>query len=259
MQIKQKHKDINSHLSILLIIGIGISILTIITSSINNLQDIRSRAGESEDAERCVNSPGCCKEIADTGDALKCSWGEGRGYCPLDVCARISGKGQKCGWYWIWHDKADSPNKDIGTNMPNGYGCMIGDSPQTMHPKYGGGPTSLPQPTVTIIPTSAPIPTDTPILLQPSDTPSPTYSQPTLIPNTPIIPVASPTIQINPTVILINPTSIPVNPTSVVMPTLASSPTPQPTPIDKIIKKAMDDIFQKTKKILFEFINTILP
>ncbi len=154
-------------------------------------QTINSRADEAIDAERCPNPPACCQQIAETGDALQCSWDEGRGYCPPDVCSKISGKGQKCGWYWIWHDKDSSPDKNIGTNMPNGYGCMIGESEATMRPKYTSSgattapprPTSPPSPT-TFIPSTAPEPTSPPPP-EPTVAPPPAVTIPTTPPQQP--------------------------------------------------------------------------
>lgn len=122
---------------------------------------------------RCQTDPSCCANIvkkaqemgediydADDGDQPyhECEWPE-RGYCkPSTTCNKlpdgIKYRGH-CGWYWAFHD---ANGGDLGTNTPNGYGCMIGDSEATMRPICGGGGTN-PTPTT---PPGNPTPTTPP-------------------------------------------------------------------------------------------------
>ena len=99
----------------------------------------------------CVNSPPCCAN-------LSCCWIE-KGYCRLEQCGSTKGG---CGWYWIWHDEE--------TSKPEGYGCMQGSSPETMHPINANVITPTSAPTTPLIPTNPPVeeePTSTSIPINP--------------------------------------------------------------------------------------------
>jgi len=176
---------------------------------------------EGSDCDLCTNEPPCCAEIRNTHDAFACEWPT-RGWCQPSTCSQIEGKGQKCGWYWVFHDANDNDYK-LGTNGINGYGCMIGATEQTMRPRCGPQasivptqippttplqPTSQPQPTQAVAPTLAPQPTSAPS----PNNPFPTQIQvfpttktffPTSTPNQSSIPLFSlpkfsfPTIKLN--------------------------------------------------------------
>lgn len=126
--------------------------------------DIRSRASVEDDKNYCVNPPECCARMDQSHDAHECEWPI-RGYCRN--CGSIEGKNERCGWYWIFHNANDNEYK-LGTNSPDGYGCMIGDE-GNMRPKYNAdGSINTLQPTAkpTAIPTQKPTsipPTPTPV------------------------------------------------------------------------------------------------
>lgn len=171
---------------------------------------------EGNDCEFCNNEPECCKEVESTHEA-PCDWPT-RGWCKPSTCAQIEGKGQRCGWYWLFHNANDNEYK-LGTNSPNGYGCMIGESESTMKPRCTAqgpitlAPSNAPTPTQTAIPTTIPtlIPTE---ILQPTQEPLP----PTAIPTQPNS--AIPTTRLLPL-----PTDIPTN--QVIIPTTVLIPSPQ--------------------------------
>lgn len=149
-----------------------------------------------EECGFCKNEPDCCAQIRETKDATECSWPI-RGYCNPNTCSQAEGNKQKCGWYWVFHNANDN-EYHIGTNSPNGYGCMIGDTEATMHPRCD--PT--------------PIPT-----MKPTITPYPTQRPPTIIPTRmPPPPTSAPL-----------PTSVPV-PTVFIIPSATVLPTVQPAP-----------------------------
>jgi len=236
----------------------------------NKSQENRTYAyTEEEEAQFCTNQPSCCddiiKQLNEKGDISDlpdgeqpyhaCDWPL-RGYCQMSVCGQLpSGKKYRgeCGWYWIWHDKDASPNKDIGTNMPSGYGCMIGDSEATMRPKYGSSPTNPPQPT------NPPRPSDTPIPSEPTPTEI-LYPTETPIPTLPPGIYFSPTPQSSvPTQPIFYPTSVPTNPPPQITETVENTPTPIPTPFISKVTKQVSDFIQQTKEAIIKFFNTILP
>lgn len=159
-----KH-NLKIYISLLIIIAAFAGITSLLNLK-GYSQDFRSRADQASDDRFCPNQPDCCAKIVETGDPLACGDFIERMYCPLNVCAAITAqRKQRCGWYWIWHDKNNSPNKNLGTNAPNGYGCMIGDSESTMHPRYTPSGTTItprplfsptPLPTRPFVPTSSP-------------------------------------------------------------------------------------------------------
>lgn len=132
-----------------------------------------------EECGFCKNEPDCCVEMRSTKDAFACSWPI-RGYCKPDTCNQIDGNHQKCGWYWAFHDANDN-DYHLGTNSSSGYGCMIGDSEATMHPRCE--PTPIPTVRPTTRPTSAPFP----ISLPPSATLQPTQPPAVQVPS-PMLP-----------------------------------------------------------------------
>lgn len=150
-----------------------------------NSGENRVSASVELDQKFCVNRPSCCAQIVETHDAHACEDFIERMYCPLDVCSAIEGRNERCGWYWIWHDMNDDPVYHLGTNNPDGYGCMIGDSPQTMVPKYTStGATITPKPPASPTPkaTSTPVVTPT-VYIPPTVYLSPTaYVYPTSYP-----------------------------------------------------------------------------
>ena len=172
--------------------------------------DIRSRASVEDDAKYCVNPPDCCARMDQSRDAHECEWPI-RGYCMN--CGSIEGKNEKCGWYWIWHDANDNEYK-LGTNGPDGYGCMIGDSPGTMRPKYNSdGSINTLKPTTA--PTTAPAPTTKP--------------QPTVAPAVPTEPPIIPEQQTSKTKV-INEDAFPTEPIEPKVINVFESPTPSPIP-----------------------------
>ncbi len=263
---KIKNTKSNRRFNTILLIGIVFSSLTTfgLVNNPNNNQDIRSHASVEDDAVACVKAPACCDEIVKTGDAHACPdpWGvEGRGYCPLSVCGAIEGKKERCGWYWIWHNKDDNDYK-IGTNAPDGYGCMIGDSESTMRPKYGpGGATNpppqptQPPPTATIYLPPTSIPTAVPTVFIPTSFPTQVPSYPTSIPTVP----SNPTGNIMPTVYL--------PPTLYIYPTVTSEPSYTPTPTPKLFslpnilppKEKVMTFLDTLKTKIGKFLSMILP
>lgn len=196
-----KASRIHFVLFLLLILLFSLSLIVI---KQKNSYDIRSRASVEDDVKYCVNAPECCARIDVTHDAHECDWPI-RGYCRN--CGSIDGKNERCGWYWIFHNANDNEYK-LGTNSPDGYGCMIGDE-GNMRPKYNAdGTINKLQPTA--IPTTIPT------------------QKPTSIPPTTVIP--------QPTKKIIQPTQskpqVPF-PTAVVQPKVVNifeSPTPTPIP-----------------------------
>ncbi len=213
-------------------------------------QDLRSLASEEDDANYCVKAPDCCSAISKTHDAHECDWPI-RGYC--NNCGDIEGKNERCGWYWIWHDKSDSPDKNIGTNMPAGYGCMIGDSPGSMRPKYNADgsvntlkPTSIPvTPTQIPQPTSLPVPTSIQIL--PTEVPPTNPPVSTQIPEQPL-----PRPQITYVPIIIPPYT---------PPTLTPTPTPFKINLPNILpaKEKVQSFLEGIRLNLLDFFSKILP
>jgi hypothetical protein len=139
---------------------------------------------EGNDCDLCINEPPCCAEIINTHDAFSCEWPT-RGWCQPSTCSQIEGKGQKCGWYWVFHDANDNDYK-LGTNGVNGYGCMIGATEQTMRPRCGPQASIVPtiQPTIPPQPTSPPQSTQAPeptTAFQPTSQPPPNNPFPTQI------------------------------------------------------------------------------
>lgn len=258
-----KH-NLKIYLSLLIIIA-AFAGLTSFLNLKGFSQDIRSRADQSADDANCPNPPDCCVRMASSHDPFECDWPI-RGYCTLDICNGIDGKKQRCGWYWIWHNQDDTPG--IGTNTPNGYGCMIGDSEATMHPKYSpSGATVTPKPSVsptplpTVIPPTSTLPTNTPIIIQPTTTPLPTQ---------PYFPTVTPTIFRQPSISYISPTMPSSDdegnptPTNYIQPTVNNqqpSTTPKPTrePIIPKIEKQVNSFFQEIKIQLSKFISNVLP
>ncbi len=160
-------------------------------------QDITTKAIENE-CDYCINEPSCCADVQINHEA-PCDWPI-RGYCKPNTCAQIEGKGQRCGWYWIWHDQNDTPG--LGTNTPNGYGCMIGASEATMHPRCGPQatptiyvPSPSPSPTPTLIPSPFPTPTSIP---QPTEIPVPIPTTPPSKPTSMMLPLPYLTTTIEP-------------------------------------------------------------
>jgi len=141
---------------------------------------------EGSDCDLCINEPPCCAEIRNTHDAFGCDWPT-RGWCQPSTCSQIEGKGQRCGWYWIFHNANDNDYK-LGTNSPNGYGCMIGETEQTMRPRCGPQASIIP---TKILPSTSLQPTT---FQQPTNPPQPTTAplQPTVvIPRSPTQPLPS--------------------------------------------------------------------
>lgn len=153
--------------------------------------------------ERCLREDPCCAQMVAEQDYSLCEWADPRGYCRPETCDKLppglEGRG-RCGWYWGFHDAGGG---DLGTNTANGYGCMIGSSPETMVP-ICGSPTRPPQPTQPPQPTDQPTarptrrptqptkPTNEPTqkpTKEPTEAPEPTDSKPTspnaIIPTTP--------------------------------------------------------------------------
>jgi hypothetical protein len=250
----------------LLIIIVAFAGLTSFLNLKGYSQDLRSRADDFSEGVYCYKPPDCCVRMASSHDPFECEWPI-RGFCTLDICNGIEGKKQRCGWYWIWHNQDDTPG--IGTNTPNGYGCMIGDSEATMHPKYSpSGATVTPKPSVsptplpTAIPPTSSLPTSTPIIYQPTTTPIPTQQY---------IPTVSPTTAIRLSVTYPSPTlphtggggGNPV-PSSYIQPTannLQPSSTPKPThePIIPKIGKQVNDFWGDIKTNLQKFFSSVLP
>ncbi len=219
--------------------------------TVGKSQDLRSRAEEETNEEFCKNhcqwpdhpctskkeeskayNPGCCGEIAKTGDPMACSWPD-RGWCYPDECASIPAdvKSQRCG----------GP-RESWCNLCKERGC--GDSPNPTQPPPPP-PTATPYqppPTATLVPTVYVPPTT--ILL------------PTVIPTTAFIPTAPPTYI---TVIM--------QPTVIVLPTLPPKPTLTPTPTPKKItlpqilppKEKIQTFWEKLKIQLSSFLTNILP
>ncbi len=183
--------------------------LILIKFNQRNSYDIRSRASVEDDAKYCVNPPECCARMDQSHDAHECEWPI-RGYCRN--CGSIEGKNERCGWYWIFHNANDNEYK-LGTNSPDGYGCMIGDQ-GNMRPKYNAdGSINTPKPTVaptavpaqkptSVPPTTAPVPT--------KETPQPTKKIVQPVPQKP--PNEFPTTVVQPKVIEVfeSPTPSPV-------------------------------------------------
>ena len=132
-----------------------------------------------EECGFCKQEPDCCVEMRSTGDAFACSWPI-RGYCTPDTCNHIDGNHQKCGWYWAFHD-ANANEYHLGTNSSKGYGCMIGDTEATMHPRCD------PSPVPTVKPTAKPLPT-----VKPTSRPLPTALPPTTAPTAYLPPSTAP-------------------------------------------------------------------
>ena len=207
----------------------------------------------------CIGEPDCCTRMRNSHDPFECEWPT-RGWCKPEICSQIEGKGQRCGWYWLFHNANDNDYK-LGTNSPNGYGCMIGDSEATMRPKCGptpiptspptptAVPTSPPPPTSVPLPTSAPMPTNPPpIEVIPTDIPPPIEIPPTKY----IPPVEPPT-----TVPTENPYqsqgfSIPLMQIPTI-PMVCSSTTTRPDPISYVLDQITyyDHVIENTINIKF--------
>ncbi|MFA9288369.1 MAG: hypothetical protein ACEQSA_00620 [Weeksellaceae bacterium] len=150
-----------------------------------------------QDGLFCTVGPPCCDAMVARRDTRACCWPE-RAACTPQQCAAAGGDQRNCGWWWKYHDGY--------TNGATGYGCMIGDSPETMRPINGG---QAPQPTTPPQPTSAPQPTNPP-------------QQPTSIPTTrpQVTTFLPPVIQ----------TLIPQQPTSTPKPNTAYTPNTYTSP-----------------------------
>jgi len=181
--MKKRKKDIPVYIVLISIVSL-LSLLAVgflLAHSLSKNEPLTTSAkAEGNDCDLCINEPSCCAEIASTHDAHACDWPT-RGWCKPSTCGQIEGKGERCGWYWIWHNANDNDYK-LGTNSPNGYGCMIGPSESTMQPRCTPAgaitlaPTS-PIPPPTVIPTSAPLPTIPPS--QPTQEPEKPTPEPT--------------------------------------------------------------------------------
>lgn len=279
----------NPNLFLLIIIGI---ILLGLVSALIVLQktslSLRSSASPTCDPN-CVTEPACCGEILnqlrEKGDITDlpdseqpyhaCEWPI-RGYCRPETCNQLPSGLQyrgRCGWYWSFH------NEDPNINTPNGYGCMIGNTPETMRPICGGGgppPTSGPRPTNPPPPTNPPtrpprVPTATPAqpIYQPTVrptspqlplVPSATYApgQPTQPPTNPTTgePPPNPTSEAPPVTI---PTDTQFIPPFVPPPGEVSSPTPTPVPAFWEVAQNVERFFNQTRSTLIKFFTTILP
>lgn len=239
--------------------------ILVVSLFISKNQETRTRAASLEEEFRnCITPPKCCYDIVQTGDAFSCPtpWGvdgDGRGWCPPSMCAAIQGKGQRCGWYWLFHDEKDTPG--IGTNTPTGYGCMIGDSEATMKMKFNPDgtlisypsavtptvqPTKVPRPTEIVLPTS-PQPTPTEIVLPPTNSPVPTQ----ILEPTQIQRPAQPVVTYIPIVL----------PTNRPQPTVTPTPTPFKFTLPNILppKEKVDSFFTSVKTNLLDFLSKILP
>lgn len=253
---KINNTKFNRRFNAILLIGIVFSILTIfgLVNNPNNNQDIRSRASVEDDANYCVNPPECCARMAQSHDAHECDWPI-RGYC--NNCGDIEGKNERCGWYWIWHNKDDNEYK-IGTNAPDGYGCMIGYDEGSMRPKYvNGKPITLgPQVTATSvpIPTAIPsaIPTVLPTVILPTSFPT---SQPTEIPTR----VPNPNDNVAPSVYI--PPTLYIYPTMTPVPTFTPTPTPKLFSLPDILspKEKVVSFIESIKFSLTSFLSKVLP
>ncbi|MCL4338523.1 hypothetical protein M1271_02445 [Patescibacteria group bacterium] len=256
-----------------ILLGLGLVVLTgtIFVSShfLNNPSgDIRTRASIEDDQKYCVNQPSCCNDIitqlnakgdiTDLPDGEQpyhaCDWPI-RGYCQMSICNQLpAGKKYRgeCGWYWIFHD-ANGNSYHLGTNTPDGYGCMIGDTEASMRPKYGPDGSTIAPPTPTSLPLPTPLPTAIPTVVI-----SPT-SVPTQTPLATVMPTSIPTI-VYPT----NPSQ--VYPTTFVLPTVyvppptaTLIPTPTSVPVIKIIGNNLGDFLQRTKESIIQFLTIVLP
>lgn len=238
-------------------IYIIIASILVVSLFISKNQETRTRAASLEEEFRnCITPPKCCYDIVNTGDAFSCPtpWGvdgDGRGWCPPNMCAAIKGKGQKCGWYWIWHPEDANPT---------GYGCMIGDSEATIKMKFNSDgtlitvkppvsvsvqPTAAPLPTqVVILPTSAPIPTE--VILPPTNRPIPTQViEPTQAER------PKPVVTYVPIVFPTNPPPLTVTPT----PTSFKFNLPNILPA----KEKVESFFIQVRSNLLDFLSKILP
>ncbi len=248
----------NRKFNAILFIGIIFSSLTIIGIVNNpNNQDIRSHASVEDDRNYCVNPPDCCGRMEQSHDAHECEWPI-RGYC--NNCGAIEGRKERCGWYWIFHDAGATGG--LGTNSPDGYGCMIGDSESTMRPKYGpGGATNpppqptQPPPTATIYIPPTSIPTAVPTIFIPTSIPTQTPIYPTAIPTVPSYPTGNivPTIYTPPTLY--------IYPTMTPQPTNTPTPTPKSFSIPNILppKEKVVSFIDNIKTSLVSFLSKILP
>lgn len=159
--------------------------------------DFRSKAAGGVPICRpsCVTEPPCCAKIIQKMQELggpdeilglpdseqpyhECEWTEGndltndRAYCTHATCDKLPlGKAYRggCAHYWGFID-SEPYGGTIGTNTSEGYGCMIGDSAETMVPicEYLKKPT--PKPTSPIQPSKSPVPTKK---LKPTKMPTP--------------------------------------------------------------------------------------
>lgn len=179
MRSYRTKKLYSKKLSILLVFGILLSGMTAINILLTqkNVEPSSLAAGPTCNS-LCVTEPPCCAQIIAKMNQLggpsaildlpdneqpyhECpglyTANNERGYCRPSTCDQLpSGLAYRgrCGWYWSYHDG--------NTNTPEGYGCMIGSSEQTMVPICGGGPrpTSPPVPTTSLTPTRRPQPTN---------------------------------------------------------------------------------------------------
>ncbi len=271
---KKKGIHRSKHIDKKILLGLGLIVLssTIFVSShflTSGSGDIRTQASVEDDQKYCVNQPSCCNDIikqfnqhggdiSDLPDSDQpyhaCDWPI-RGYCQLSICNQLPG-GKKyrgeCGWYWIFHDKGGN-SAGLGTNTPNGYGCMIGDTESTMRPKYGPDGSTIAPPTPTSLPLPTPLPTAIPTVVI-----SPT-SIPTQVPLATVMPTSIPT--------MVYPTNPPqVYPTTFVLPTVyvppptaTLIPTPTSVPVIKIIGNNLGDFLQRTKESIIQFLTVVLP
>lgn len=187
---------------VLLFVIFAVILLGIIVSSLPRKQSIVSKAESAVCDSRCLHEDPCCAQMVAQQDYTLCEWADPRGYCKPETCNKL-GPGLenrgRCGWYWSFHDAAGS---GLGTNTPQGYGCMIGSSAESMRPICDGGgeptpktPTNTPKPTrkptktpkVTQTPTSEPEPTTNPTSpFQPSLPVTPSTTHPKQINETPV-------------------------------------------------------------------------
>lgn len=261
--IYQKLKIFQIHLlaGILLITAlVGITLYTYQKSN------TRTKAAGPLCNENCVHEPECCVAIRANDDPYECEWPT-RGWCTPRTCNPYTGQKTNCGWYWKFHNANDN-EYHIGTNTPEGYGCMIGENEGTMRPICSGGgskPTNTPRPTQSP-PTNTPKPsrpTNTPKQPKPTKAPKPTRSV------NPTYPSIHPAVTSN-----LAPTYKPDSePTQAVFPTqlpdFAQKPFIQlpisPTSVPKfsfpiiVIKTEIYNSIEHVKESIITFFKTILP
>lgn len=176
---KLLHK-FDAKFSFLLMVGILLVGMSAVALNTQTTLTTNSKASGPVCDDRCVHELPCCQDIVKSDDPYKCGWPD-RGWCFQSTCAPYTGQHTNCGWYWRFHD-ANANQYHIGTNTPEGYGCMIGPDENSMRPICGGG--GGPQPTVGSRPTSPPNPrptrvvsTPTPYYIPVTTTPEPMVTQ----------------------------------------------------------------------------------